>query len=53
MVDMIETCAAGSDSHGGFVRRVSHLTNQWKKSGLISGQEKGAIMKCVAASNTP
>jgi hypothetical protein len=27
---------------------VSHLTNDWKAAGLISGEEKGAIQRCVA-----
>ncbi len=48
MNDMIAGCAASHPgSHGAFVSCVSHLTNAWKKAGLITGAQKGAIMDCT------
>ena len=48
MSDLIAGCSIGAKNHGKFVSCVSHLTNDWKAAGLISGEEKGAIQRCVA-----
>ncbi len=48
MSDLIADCSIGAKNHGKFVSCVSHLTNEWKKAGLISGEEKGAIQRCAA-----
>jgi len=48
MSDLIADCSIGAKNHGKFVSCVSHLTNEWKKAGLISGEEKGAIQSCAA-----
>jgi hypothetical protein len=48
MSDLIAGCSIGAKNHGKFVSCVSHLTNDWKAAGLISGDEKGAIQRCVA-----
>lgn len=53
MQDMINDCATDAKNHGAFVSCVAHLTNQWKKDGLISGADKGAIQSCAAGSNLP
>jgi len=53
MSDLIAQCAESADNHGKFVRCVSHLTNDWKKEGLIRGKEKGAIQRCAARSDIP
>jgi hypothetical protein len=46
--DLIAECAIDNPSnHGQFVKCVSHLTNEWKKQGLITGAQKGAIMSCT------
>lgn len=50
MSDLIANCAFGAKKHGKFVSCVSHLTNEWKNAGLISGAEKGAIQRCAAKS---
>ena len=53
MNDLIAQCAEGAKNHGRFVSCVAHLTNDWKKAGLISGKEKGKIQKCAARSDIP
>ena len=51
MQEAILALAEDSKNHGFFVKAVSALTNEWKEAGLISGDEKGLIMKCVSNSN--
>jgi hypothetical protein len=46
--DLIAQIAAGATNHGSFVSGVSHLTNEWKDDGLISGKDKGAIQSAAA-----
>lgn len=53
MQELIDICAETARNHGAFVRCVAHLTNDWKAEGLITGEEKGAIMACAAASGIP
>ena len=48
MSDLIADCADGANNHGKFVSCVAHLTNDWKKEGLIRGNDKGAIQSCAA-----
>jgi hypothetical protein len=49
--DLIDECAAGAANHGQFVSCVSHLTNELKNEGVISGRDKGKIMSCAARAN--
>ncbi|WP_412063067.1 thrombospondin type 3 repeat-containing protein [Rubrivirga sp. IMCC45206] len=51
--DEIGACAADAANHGGFVSCVSALTNTWKDAGLISGRDKGRIMRAAAHSDLP
>ena len=51
--DDILECADGARNHGKFVSCVAKLTNRLKKTGLISGKEKGAIQRCAAQSDLP
>jgi hypothetical protein len=51
MSDLIGQCRGTAKTHGKFVSCVSHLTNSWKRDGLVSGKEKGAIESCAAKSN--
>lgn len=51
--DLIAHIAANSRNHGQFVSGVAHLTNELKKSGLITGSQKGAIQSCAASANLP
>jgi hypothetical protein len=53
MMDLIMECAAAAGNHGDFVSCVSHLTNLWKRDGLITGDQKEIIMSCVAGSSIP
>ena len=54
--DLIAACAENPSNHGQFVSCVSHLTNDLKKGGTITGQQKGAIQSCAGKahiSSTP
>ncbi|MFN8422677.1 MAG: thrombospondin type 3 repeat-containing protein [Anaerolineae bacterium] len=51
--DGIAACAANAANHGQFVSCVAALTNEWKKAGLITGAQKGAIVSCAAGSSLP
>ncbi|HEY0554785.1 MAG TPA: PA domain-containing protein [Thermoanaerobaculia bacterium] len=51
--DQINDCAVGAGNHGGFVSCVAHLTNDLKKSGVISGSDKGAIQSCAGQARIP
>ncbi len=48
MADEIAKAAANPKSYGQWVSAVAHLTNEWKKDGLINGKEKGKIQSCAA-----
>jgi hypothetical protein len=50
--DLIGQAYAGAGgNHGAWVSAVSALSNGWKSAGLISGQEHGKIVSCVAKQN--
>jgi hypothetical protein len=51
--DLVESCSNGAGHHGQFVNCVSHLTNDLKNAGTISGQQKGAIKRCGARAQIP
>lgn len=51
--DQIAQCAVGAKNHGGFVSCVSHLTNDLKKDGTISGSDKGSIQSCAGGARIP
>jgi hypothetical protein len=51
--DLIAECDEGASSHGQFVSCVSHLTNDLKKAGTITGRQKGAIQSCAAQADIP
>lgn len=52
MSDMIDALEAGTyKNHGEFVKEMAKLSNTWEISGLISGEEHGAIMSCAGRSN--
>lgn len=53
MRDLIGDCENNPASHGKCVSCVSHLTNAWKKAGLITGKQKGAIQSCAAQADIP
>ena len=58
MSDLIDQCEENAEKRsififGRYVRCVSHLTNEWKKDGLIQRKEKGAILKCAVRSKLP
>jgi hypothetical protein len=51
--DLAAMCADGTKNHGQYVSCVSHLTNDLKKAGVITGREKGAITSCAGQANLP
>lgn len=51
--DLIAKCAAGAGNHGAFASCVTHLTNDLKKAGIISGAQKGAIQSCAGGAGIP
>jgi hypothetical protein len=53
IADLITACAEDSRNHGQFVRCVAHVTNDLKKDGIITGQQKGAIQSCAAQADMP
>ncbi len=53
LADLTLQCADGAQNHGNFVSCVSHLANELKSAGLISGREKGAIQRCAAQAAIP
>jgi hypothetical protein len=48
---LLEACAAGAGNHGQYVSRVAHLTNDLKKAGLLTSQQKAAIQTLAAQSS--
>ena len=53
MSELITICADIAKNHGVFISCVADLTNEWKRGGLITGKEKGAIQRCAAQSDIP
>jgi hypothetical protein len=53
IADLVAECSAGATNHGQFVSCVSHVTNDLKKTGTITGQQKSAIQKCAAQADIP
>ncbi len=51
--DQINDCLVGASNHGGFVSCVAHLGNSLKKTGVITGEQKGAIQSCAGQSSLP
>ena len=50
---LIEGCASGAANHGAYVSCVAERTNELKKAGIISGEEKGALQSCAAQASIP
>lgn len=53
ILDKIAECALGAKNHGDFVNCVSHMTNELKRLGLITGGEKESIQSCAAQADIP
>ncbi len=53
ITDLVLQCADGARNHGAFVSCVSHLTNDLKKAGYITGSGKGAIQSCASGADLP
>jgi len=48
MSDLLAECAVEAANHGQFVSCVANLTDEWKRAGLLTGQEKGRVQRCAA-----
>lgn len=48
MSDVLARCAVGAGNHGAYVSCVSNTTNEFKRIGAISGNDKGKIQSCAA-----
>ena len=48
--DLIAALRNGATSHGEFISRVAHLTNQWVLAGLITDAQKDAVQSAAARS---
>ena len=51
--DLIAECGADATNRGQFRSCVSHVTNNLKGTGAITGQQKAAIQKCAAQADIP
>lgn len=51
--DLLMQAGYGAENHGEFVSAVAFITNELKKSGAISGSQKGAIQRCGAQAEIP
>jgi hypothetical protein len=51
--DVVAACAEGASNKGQFARCVSHATNDLKKAGTITGQQKNAIQSCAEQADIP
>lgn len=49
----IADCADKAKNHGKFVSCVAHLTNELKREGIITEEEKDVIQGCVAQARIP
>lgn len=50
---LIADCAEEATNHGQFVSCIAHVTNELKKNGTITGQQKAALQGCAAQANIP
>lgn len=46
--DLLAAAYASATNHGKYVSAVSDISNEWKKAGLITGRDHGAITSCAA-----
>ena len=51
--DLIAQCASSASNHNQFVSCVSHVTNDLRAQGVITGAQKDAIMSCAQSSSIP
>ena len=51
--DLVKNCSVGATNHGAFVSCVAGLTNDLKKAGFISGNDKGSIQSCAGGAALP
>jgi len=52
ITDLLESCEDAASDRGGFVSCVARVTANLMRAGTITGQQKGAIQRCVGPGNT-
>ena len=53
IADLVADCAESATNRGQFVSCIAHLTNDLKKNGVITGQQKGTLQRCAAQADIP
>jgi uncharacterized protein len=53
ITEQVLVIANQARNHGAFVREVSHLGNELRKSGRIDNRDKAALTRCAAWANLP
>ena len=53
IADRIAEIAAGVANHGQFVRGVVRLTNSLRRQGVITRQERQALLRCAVQADLP
>jgi hypothetical protein len=53
IADLTTNCAEEARNHGMFVRCVAHVSNDLKRAGVISEEQKGALQRCAATASKP
>ncbi|MCX5886120.1 MAG: hypothetical protein NT096_09465 [Proteobacteria bacterium] len=53
MNDQIDQCGGNAKNRRQFLKCVTRLTKDWQGSGLITGKERKAILKCAAKADIP
>lgn len=46
--DILAAAKSSAKNHGAYLSAVANITDGWKKAGLITGQQEGAITSCAA-----
>jgi hypothetical protein len=51
--DLVKKCSVGAGNHGAFASCVTHLTNDLKAAGIISGAQKDSLQTCAGGASIP
>lgn len=51
--ELVSDCAEEATNHGQFVSCIAHVTNELKKNGTITGEQKSALQTCAAQADIP
>ena len=51
--ELLAECADGATRHGQFVSCIAHVTDDLKRAGIITAQQKGKLQRCASQANIP